>query len=72
VLLVDYPRRVPPPPDLGGLAAELRIDRGVRSPKVLAMRRGIPLVAVGDVDEQALRRRGAVHLEDLCGPVTMA
>jgi len=28
-------------------------------------------VAVGAVDEQAIRRQGPVHLEDLWGPVTM-
>lgn len=35
------------------------------------MRRGIPVIAVGAVDEQAICRRGPVHLEDLRGAVTM-
>jgi replicative DNA helicase len=71
VLIVDYAQRVPPPPELAGLARDLHIDYVVRSLKALAMRRGIPVVAVGAVDELALRRRGPVHLEDLWGPVTM-
>jgi replicative DNA helicase len=71
VVIVDYAQRVPPPPELAGLGRELHIDYIVRSLKALAMRRGIPVVAVGAVDDQALRRRGPVHLEDLWGPVTM-
>ncbi len=67
----DYAQRVPPLPELAGLATELDLDYVVRSLKALAMRRGIPVVAVGAVDEQAIRRRGPVHLEDLWGPVTM-
>ena len=71
MVIVDYAQRVPPPPELAGLGRELHMDYVVRSLKALAMRRGIPVVAVGAVDEQAVRRRGPVHLEDLWGPVTM-
>ncbi len=59
VVIVDYAQRVPPPPELAGLGRELHTDYVVRSLKALAMRRGIPVVAVGAVGEQALRRRGA-------------
>ncbi|MEW6568579.1 MAG: DnaB-like helicase C-terminal domain-containing protein [Chloroflexota bacterium] len=71
VVVVDYAQRVPPPPELAGLGRELHIDYVVRSLKALAMRRGIPMIAVGAVDEEAIRRQGPVHLEDLWGPVTM-
>jgi len=71
VVIVDYAQRVPPPAELAGLGREQHIDYVVRSLKALAMRRGVPVVAVGAVDEQAVRRRGPVHLEDLWGPVTM-
>jgi hypothetical protein len=37
-----------------------------------AMRRAVPVIAVGAVDEHGIRRQGPVHLEDLWGPVTMA
>ena len=72
VLIVDYLQRVPLPPELLGLAPGRHIDYVVRSLKALALRRGIPLMAVGAVDELALRRQGPVHLEDLWGPVTVA
>jgi hypothetical protein len=71
VVIVDYAQRVPPPPELAGLGREQHIDYVVRSLKALALRRGVPVVAVGAVDEQAIRRQGPVHLEDLWGPVTM-
>ncbi|MCL4466911.1 MAG: DnaB helicase C-terminal domain-containing protein [Chloroflexi bacterium] len=71
VVIVDYAQRVPAPAELAGLGRDLHIDYVVRSLKALAMRRGIPVVAVAAVDEQAIRRRGPVHLEDLWGPVTM-
>lgn len=71
VVIVDYAQRVPPPPELAGLPQEQHIDYVVRALKGLALRRGVPVVAVGAVDEQAIRRRGPVHLEDLWGPVTM-
>lgn len=71
VVIVDYAQRVPPPPELAGLGRELHIDYVVRSLKALAMRRAIPVVAVGAVDEDSIRRQGPVHLEDLWGPVTM-
>jgi hypothetical protein len=71
VVIVDYAQRVPPPPELAGLGREVHIGYVVRSLKALAMRRGLPVVAVGAVDALAIRRRGPVHLEDLWGPVTM-
>jgi len=71
VVIVDYAQRVPFPPELAGLGREQRIDYVVRSLKALALRRGVAVVAVGAVDEQAIRRRGPVHLEDLWGLVTM-
>lgn len=71
VMIVDYAQRVPAPPELSDLGREQHIDFVVRSLKALALRRGVPVVAVGAVDEQAIRRRGPVHLEDLWGPVTM-
>lgn len=71
VVIVDYAQRVPPPPELAGLGRELHIDYVVRSLKGLAMRRSIPVIAVGAVDEEAIRRQGPVHLEDLWAPVTM-
>jgi replicative DNA helicase len=71
VMIVDYAQRVPAPPELSALGREQHIDFVVRSLKALALRRGVPVVAVGAVDEQAIRRRGPVHLEDLWGPVTI-
>ncbi len=71
VLVVDYLQRVPLPPELVGLAPNRHIDYVVRSLKGLGLRRSVPVVAVGAVDEAALRRRGHVRLEDLWGPVTM-
>ena len=71
VMIVDYAQRVPPPPELAGLGRDQHIDYVIRSLKGLALRRGVPVVAVGAVDEQAIRRHGPVHLEDLWGPVTM-
>ena len=53
------------------LGRDVHIAYGVRSLKALAMRRRIPVIAVGAEDGQAIRRRGAVHLEDMWGPVTM-
>ncbi len=71
VVIVDYLQRVPPPPERAALEQAHHIDYVVRSLKALAMRRGVPVLAVGAVDEEAIRRRGPVHLEDLWGPVTM-
>jgi replicative DNA helicase len=71
VVIVDYAQRVPPPPELAAMGREQHIDYGVRSLKAVALRGGVPVVAVGVVDEQAIRRQGPVHLEDLWGPVTM-
>ncbi|MFQ5922329.1 MAG: DnaB-like helicase C-terminal domain-containing protein [Anaerolineales bacterium] len=71
VVIVDYAQRVPPPPELAASGREVHIDYVVRALKGLAFRRGVPVVAVGAVDEQAVRRQGPVHLEDLWGPVTM-
>lgn len=71
VVIVDYTQRVPPPPEIAALGREQHIDYVIRSLKALALRRGVPVVAVGAVDEQAIRRQGPVHLEDLWGPVTM-
>jgi replicative DNA helicase len=71
VMIVDYAQRVPAPPELFALGREQHIDFVMRSLKALALRRGVPVVAVGAVDEQAIRRRGPVHLEDLWGPVTI-
>lgn len=71
VVIVDYTQRVPLPPELAGLRRERHIDYVIRALKALALRRGVPVVAVGAVDEQAIRRQGPVHLEDLWGPVTM-
>lgn len=67
VVIMDYAQPVPPPPELAGLGRELHIDNVVRSPKALAMRRSIPVVEVGAVDEQAIRRRGPVRLQNLGG-----
>jgi hypothetical protein len=61
VLIVDYAQRVPPPPELAGLGREVHLDYVVRSLKALALRRGVPVVAVGAVDEQAIRRRGGIQ-----------
>jgi hypothetical protein len=69
-VIVDYAQRVPPP-ELAGLGREMHIDYVVRSLTALTMRRGISVVAVGAVDEQAIRRQGPVHPEDLWGPVTI-
>jgi len=71
VVIVDFAQRVPPRPALAGLDRDQHIDYVIRSLKGLALRRGVPVVAVGAVDEQAIRRHGPVHLEDLWGPVTM-
>jgi len=71
VVIIDYAQRVPPPPELAALGRERHIDYVVRSLKGLALRRGVPVVAVGAVDEQAIRRQGPVHMEDLWGLVTM-
>jgi hypothetical protein len=71
VVIVDYAQRVPPPPELAGLGREQHIDYVIRSLKALALRRGVPVVAVGVVNEQAIRRQAPVHPEDLWGPVTM-
>jgi hypothetical protein len=71
VVIVDSVQRVPPPPELAGLGREQHIDYVIQSLKALALRRGVPVVAVGVVNEQAIRRQGSVHLEDLWGPVTM-
>ena len=71
VVIIDYAQRVPPPPELAALGRERHIDYVVRSLKRLALRRGLPVVAVGAVDEQAIRRQGPVHMEDLWGLVTM-
>jgi hypothetical protein len=71
VVIVDYAQRVPPPPELAAMGREQHIDYVVRSLKALALRRGVAVVAVGVVNEQAIRRQGPVHLEDLWGPVTM-
>jgi len=72
VVMVDYAQRVPPPPELAGVGREAHVDYFVRAIKSLALRRGVAVIAVGAVDEQALRRRGPVHLEDLWGPATMS
>ncbi len=71
VLIVDYLQRVPLPPELLGLSPSRHIDYIVRSLKGIALRRGIPVMAVGGVDETAVRRPGPVHLEDLWGPVSV-
>ena len=65
------PGRVPLPPELLGLSPSRHIDYIVRSLKGIALRRGIPVMAVGGVDETAVRRPGPVHLEDLWGPVSV-
>lgn len=70
VVIVYYTQRVPPPPEIAALGREQHIDYVIRSLKALALRRGVPVVALGAVDEQAIRRQGPVHLEDLWGPVT--
>jgi hypothetical protein len=71
VVIVDYAQRVPAPAELAGIGRDLHLDYVVRSLKAQAMRRSIPVVAVGAVDEDGIRRQGPVHLEDLWGPVTM-
>jgi len=63
VVIVDCAQRVPPPPQLASLGWEQHIDYVIRSLKALALPRG---VAVGAVDEQAIRRQAAVHLAG-CG-----
>jgi RecA/RadA recombinase len=71
VVIVDYAQRVPAPVELAGLGRNQHIDYVVRSLKAQAMRRAVPVIAVGAVDERGIRRQGPVHLEDLWGPVTM-
>jgi replicative DNA helicase len=70
VLFVDYMQRVPSPAVMT-LAREVQLDSVIRALKTIAMMRKIPVIAVGAVDERALRRPGPVHLEDLWGPATM-
>jgi len=65
VLIVDHVLRVPLRADLFTLGREQHIKHVVRALKALALGRGVPVVAVGAVDEQGVRRRTPVHLEDL-------
>ena len=53
---------MPPPPELTAVGREQHIDYVIRSLKVLALRRGVPVVAVEAVDERAIRRRGSVTM----------
>ncbi|MEW6567698.1 MAG: DnaB-like helicase C-terminal domain-containing protein [Chloroflexota bacterium] len=64
-VIVDHVQRVPLRPDLFTLGREQHIKHVVRALKALALGRGVPVVAVGAVDEQGIKRRGPVHLEDL-------
>ncbi|MCC6190621.1 MAG: hypothetical protein IT318_16450 [Anaerolineales bacterium] len=72
MLIVDYAQRVPLAPRVGG--AELtdlqRIDLVMRGLKSIAMKLGVPVMAVAAADEVALRRQH-VRFEDLWGPTTV-
>ena len=72
MLIVDYAQRVPLAPRVG--SAELselqRIDLVMRGLKGIAMKLGVPVMAVAAADEAALRRQ-RVHFEDLWGPATV-
>lgn len=72
MLIVDYAQRVPLPPKVGvSVLSELqRIDLVMRGLKGIAMKLGIPVMAVAAADETALRRQ-RVHFEDLWGPATV-
>ena len=72
MLIVDYAQRVPLPPRVGGieLSESQRIDLVMRGLKGIAMKLGVPVMAVAAADEAALRRQ-RVHFEDLWGPATV-
>jgi replicative DNA helicase len=72
MLIVDYAQRVPLPPRAGGadFSEEQRIDLVMRGLKGIAMKLGVPVMAVAAADEAALRRQ-RVHFEDLWGPATV-
>ena len=72
VLIVDDAQRVPLQLRLGqgGLTETHRIDRVMRALKGIALRQGVPVVAVAAADAAGLRR-GRVHVEDLWGPATV-
>ena len=59
-------------PRLGqsALTETQRIDRVMRALKGIALRHGVPVVAVAAADAAGLRR-GRVHVEDLWGPATV-
>jgi replicative DNA helicase len=72
MLIVDYAQRVPLSPRAGGadFSEEQRIDMVMRGLKGIAMKLGVPVMAVAAADEAALRRQ-RVHFEDLWGPATV-
>lgn len=72
LLIVDYAQRVPLVPRADGLLLTdlQRIDQVMRGLKRIAMKLGVPVMAVAAADELALRRQ-RVHFEDLWGPATV-
>ena len=72
LLIVDYAQRIPLPPRAGGIefTEHQRIDLVMRGLKEIALKLGVPVMAVAVADEAALRRQ-RVHFEDLLGPVTV-
>ncbi|MCC7362070.1 MAG: hypothetical protein IT317_21475 [Anaerolineales bacterium] len=72
LLIVDYAQRVPLAPRADGsqLTEHQRIDQVMRGLKGIAMKLGVPVLAVAAADETALRRQ-RVHFEDLWGPATV-
>ncbi|MCC6191697.1 MAG: hypothetical protein IT318_21930 [Anaerolineales bacterium] len=72
MLIVDYAQRVPLAPRADGaqLSELQRIDQVMRGLKGIAMKLGVPVMAVAAADEAALRRQ-RVRFEDLWGPATV-
>ncbi len=72
MLIVDYAQRVPLRPTLSGfeLSETQRIDLVMRGLKGIAMRFGVPVLAVAAADAEGLRQQ-RVHVENLWGPATV-
>lgn len=72
LLMVDYAQRIPLRPVVGSIELNdaQRIDLVMRGLKGIAMKLGVPVLAVAAADAEGLRQQ-LVHFENLWGPATV-
>jgi replicative DNA helicase len=72
LLIVDYAQRVPLRPMVDGIELNeaQRIDQVMRGLKGIAMKLGVPVLAVAAADAEGLRQQ-RIHFENLWGPATV-